>query len=115
MGLKAQKIELVKVIAPNVSSRDAISLVDQKIKRSKSKEIILDFSSVEFLSRSASKELLRAQRELERRWFRRKKISFSNVSKDVQDVLDASSVTRKTRRINDDIKEVTLRDFLVSK
>jgi anti-anti-sigma regulatory factor len=52
-------IDVAAIVAPVLASRDLISTLKNEIEKTAAKQVQLDFSNVEFVSRSAAHELLR--------------------------------------------------------
>jgi len=85
MVKKEITIEVAKVIAPILSSRDVIETLEQLIIKSQKKRIILDFKNVKFVSRSAAYELLKLKEKV---FYKNKKqIRFVNLSPNVSQIL----------------------------
>ncbi|MDO8571108.1 MAG: STAS domain-containing protein [bacterium] len=57
-------IRLINVIAPMIGSRDVVFSLRELITKARSQAVILDFSGVEFVSRSAAHEFLVLKDEL---------------------------------------------------
>ena len=83
-------IEVAKVLAPIVGSRDVVDLLKAPIIKSDSRIVVLDFSYVEFISRSAAHELLLIK-ELHQK---DKELSFENVNKDITEMLRVVAANR---------------------
>jgi len=81
---KARTIYLEKEIASIISSRDIFSIIESKIEEDSSDFINLDFSNVDFVSRSAAHELVLLQEK-----YRLKGIfvSFVNTNKDIREMI----------------------------
>ncbi|OIP75206.1 MAG: hypothetical protein AUK07_01980 [Parcubacteria group bacterium CG2_30_36_21] len=78
-------IDIAKVIAPILSSRDVIANLEQIIIKAFSEKVDLDFKNVKFISRSAAYELLRLK---ERVFYKNKKqIRFVNLNQNVSQML----------------------------
>jgi len=84
-------IEVAKVLAPIVGSRDVVDLLKAPIIKSDSRIVVLDFSYVEFISRSAAHELLLIKEELHQK---DKELSFENVNKDITEMLRVVAANR---------------------
>ena len=85
MQNKPQKtIKIAEHIAPIISSRDIADNLENVIIKHKSKVLDLDFSNVEFISRSAAHALLSMKEDLQRRLMKKKEISFTNTNKEVE-------------------------------
>ena len=94
MKQKTIKIKLSKVISKSISSRQAVSLVKDKIPALSNfdkVDIILDFSEVNFVSRSFIDEIFNLQEKL-----RSRKISFEfiNMNKVIREILQVTAVHR---------------------
>lgn len=77
-------IDIAETIAPIISSRDIISILKNDIAKMRTEKIDLDFSKVDFVSRSASHELLSLKEELKRKTFKSKEVNFVNANDDVK-------------------------------
>ena len=84
-------IEVARVLAPIVGSRDVVDLLKAPIIKSDSRIVVLDFSYVEFISRSAAHELLLIKEELHQK---DKELSFENVNKDITEMLRVVAANR---------------------
>ena len=80
-------IKIADKIAPIVSSRDIIVKLKNDISKLKAKEVSLDFTDVNFVSRSAAHELLITKEELKRKTLRKKNIIFINTNNDVKEMI----------------------------
>lgn len=80
------KIELKSTIAPTLSSRDVVDVVENLVNNSDQKRVVIDFSDVAFVSRSAADQLLKLKRQ-HSKWFSSKRVSFQNISPDVEQIL----------------------------
>ncbi len=111
------RIKLVEAIAPNISSRDAVRLVGELVRRSRARHVILDFSQIKFLSRSAARELLDAKKRLEQRWLRRKEIQFEHMQSEVEQIITAVSRSKQDQRPRklDDIREISAEELFLSR
>lgn len=80
----AQKavIHIAKIVAPIVSSRDIAANLKENVARSTASTVHLDFSNVEFVSRSAAHQLLELKESFQHRE-PKKEVVFDNASKDV--------------------------------
>lgn len=77
-------INISKEIAPVISSRDITDNLESAILKSKTKLVNLDFSDVEFVSRSAAHALLLMKENLHRKFLKKKDILFINVNEDIK-------------------------------
>lgn len=94
-------INIAETLAPVISSRDAVDDLRRSIKRASTIDVALDFSDVQFLSRSAAHRLLIIKEEFANRRLKKKVISFINTNDDVRKMLKlvaASRVLPKEKR-----------------
>lgn len=84
-------IEVAKVLAPIVGSRDVVDLLKTPILKADTKSVVLDFNSVEFISRSAAHELLLIKEELHQK---NKELSFEDTNKDITEMLRVVAANR---------------------
>jgi len=81
-------ILLAKRIAEIISSRDLVrEIIKKEILKNKNKIINLDFSDIEFVSRSAAHELISLQNEMKNKFFNQKHINFINTNSSVANML----------------------------
>jgi len=106
-------INVASVVAPVLSSRDVISALKTDIAKIPTQEIELDFTAVEFVSRSAAHELLRLKE-----WFatqdQKKTIEFTNANEEVAKMLRTVASNRaipKTPENAENIKTVSINDL----
>ena len=72
-----------RLLAPILSSRDIVDILEKIIKKTNTKSVDLDFSGVKFISRSAAHALLLMKERLQAK----RDISFINTNKDVTNML----------------------------
>lgn len=87
-----KEIQVAKLIAPIIGSRDVVDLLKPHIFKQKETSIVLDFSNVEFLSRSAAHEFLLIKEDLYHD--QQKKLSFENTNKFVTEMLRVVAANR---------------------
>lgn len=75
-----KKIELFKELGSNVVTRNSLDSLFSKIKKYKSKEIVVDFNKVDFISRSGADEFLKLKSST------KKIIKEINMSDEVRDM-----------------------------
>lgn len=81
-------ILIAQQIAEIISSRDFVrDVIKREITKNKHKIINLDFSNVEFVSRSAAHEFISLQSELKNKFFNQKYINFINTNDNVKNML----------------------------
>lgn len=93
-------IRIADKIAPIVSSRDIIVKLKNDISRLRAKEVSLDFTDVNFVSRSAAHELLTMKEELKRKALRKKNIIFINTNNDVKEMIRTVASNRAVPQKN---------------
>ncbi|MFH1236069.1 MAG: hypothetical protein V1685_03995 [Parcubacteria group bacterium] len=105
-----------KIIAPSISSRDAVLIVTESIEKSKSKKISLDFSNVRFISRSAAQELLNIKKRYSQRFFFSKDIIFENVPEAISQMLFLANQlpNKKKRWVPDAMKSIPFEQLFLS-
>ncbi len=85
MKEKTIKIELKKLIDKNLTTRKAIQLVQNELKKRDDLLVKLDFKGIKFASRSFIDELYDLKRKLSRNKIR---FAFINVNKNVKDMFN---------------------------
>ncbi len=91
-------IDVAKKIAPVISSRDITDILRSAISKAKTKSVNLDFSDVEFISRSASHALLTMKEDLHRKFSNKKEIIFINTGENIQTMFRAIAANRAVPR-----------------
>jgi hypothetical protein len=79
-------IDVAKLVAPIVGSRDVVDLLRAALKKTHAKSVDLDFCDVEFVSRSAAHELLSMKNELARQLIAKQDVAFVNMRDEVRDM-----------------------------
>lgn len=92
-------IDLNKLIAKDIATRQAISLVKREIihdiaAQKKVVTIVVDFQNIESVSRSFADEMLNLRKEIEKK---KMEIDFMNTKKEVYDMFKIVSMARKTK------------------
>lgn len=87
MEKQSSTILIAKKIAKIVSSRDLVSNLEKEITKQKHDTVNLDFTDVEFISRSAAHELLRLQEKMRTKTFKKKIVLFVNTNNDIKKML----------------------------
>lgn len=87
-------INVAKILAPIVGSRDLMPILADAVNKADAKSVDLDFSEVEFVSRSAAHALLLIKEDLQRKWVNKKYISFVNTSNNVQEMFRVVAANR---------------------
>lgn len=86
-----KKLIISRLLAPTISSRDVINILEKAIKKiDNNSSVILDFSDVKFISRSAAHALLLMREKLQPR----RDISFANTNEDVSNMLRIVAANR---------------------
>ena len=94
MPIRSYTIKIAQVIAPLVSSRDAVETLRKPIRRTSATNIILDFNDVQFISRSAAHQLLVMKDEFASKLRPKKIISFINTNSSVTNMLRLVAANR---------------------
>lgn len=103
-------IKVAEELAPVVSSRDAVVVLKDRAEQQQSTKITLDFSDVQFISRSAAHELLMWKERLANQ-VQKREIYFINTSESVAKMLRVVAANRavpKETTPADDIKTVAI-------
>jgi len=87
-------INVSKLLAPIISSRDIASILEDKIKTTDTESVLLDFTNIKFISRSAAHSLLLLKAKLESKISNRKEISFTNADNDVAEMFRVVAANR---------------------
>lgn len=80
-------ISIIQKIAKIVSSRDLVKNLEREISKNPYDVVQLDFTNVEFISRSAAHELIILQERMRTKRFKKKEVQFINVSNDLKKML----------------------------
>ncbi|MBU4274642.1 hypothetical protein KKE19_02410 [Patescibacteria group bacterium] len=87
-------INIRKLLAPIISSRDVASVLEDEIKKTDTELVFLDFTNIKFISRSAAHSVLLLKEKFESRTLNRKEMSFINADNDVAEMLRAIAANR---------------------
>jgi len=93
---KKKIINVAKILAPIVSSRDLTGNFKDMILESTAKTVSLDFAEVEFVSRSAAHEFLTIKDEL----IKKKEVIFINTNKSVTEMFRVVAANRAVPKKN---------------
>lgn len=81
-------LNIRKFLSQNILSRDAIKdILEHEIKKLDAKSILLDFSQIEFVSRSAAHELLKMKERFEYARDHKKEIIFKDLNPSVAEMV----------------------------
>jgi len=92
-------IKINKLLAPIISSRDVAEVLEDTIKKTDNKSVVLDFSNVKFISRSAAHALLLLKEKFESKVLNKKELSFINADNDVAEMLRIVAANRAFPRV----------------
>lgn len=111
------KINIADLTGEAVNSRQVSDLLRDELSEVRSQEVHLDFSNVEFVSRSAAHELLQLQEELRNQKDGSQKIKFVNAPEEVEKMIRIVAANRaapknKKRKVN--IEKVSADDIFQS-
>ena len=87
-------LNIAKLVAPIVGSRDAVRALEKTILKEKAKSIDLDFRDVEFVSRSATHEFLIMKETVMRKVLNKKTVDFINLNQNVKDMFRVTAANR---------------------
>lgn len=87
-------INVSKLLAPIISSRDVASILEDKIKKTDTESVLLDFSNIKFISRSAAHSLLLLKEKFESKTSNKKEVSFINADNDIAEMLRVIAANR---------------------
>jgi anti-anti-sigma regulatory factor len=115
MTKQREKIDISTVLARIISSRDVVDVLKEKIKVIQAEQIDLDFSEVEFVSRSAAHALLELKEFFRNSLSKPKEIFFEKTNSDVTDMLRVvaanKAVPRKKEEVN--LKRINIGSLLL--
>lgn len=94
-------IKIAQVFASILSSRDIVDELRTIINKTDSESVDLDFQKVEFVSRSATHELILVKEDFKRKRLNKKEVSFINTSNSVKEMF---RVVAANRTLPKDIK-----------
>ncbi|MCX8174243.1 MAG: STAS domain-containing protein [Thermoplasmata archaeon] len=77
-------IDLGKLIAPLISTRLAVKIVEEKVLESGCTNIIIDFKNVDFISRSFACAIVKMKKNFEEQ---KRTVNFLNMNKDVEQMI----------------------------
>jgi anti-anti-sigma regulatory factor len=89
---KPARIRLSKISAEIISSRDIADILRDAIKKTDTESIVLDFTDIKFISRSAAHSLILLKEKFET--LNRKYMSFENADNDVSEMLRIVSANK---------------------
>lgn len=104
--MRVVNIDIAKSLAPIVGSRDVVSNLKKVIEKAHAKIVNLDFSKVEFVSRSAAHELLVLKEKLNKSFFRKKTIVFISASDNVTEMFRTVAANRALPKPKEDVLEI---------
>ena len=105
-------IDVANRIAPTLGSRDVVDIFRSWVAKSKANAIDIDFSGVDFISRSAAHELLIIKDELEKK---NRKVEFINANQDVFAMIRtiaANMILPRERKIDFKVERTDIQSLL---
>jgi len=87
MEKQSSSISIAKKIAKIVSSRDLVRNLEKEVSKQPHTVVNLDFSDVDFISRSAAHELLILQERMKTKRFKKKEVQFVYTNDDIKKML----------------------------
>lgn len=94
MKAKITILNISKILAPILGSRDIIQGLRRSIIKAPTKRVDLDFQKVQFVSRSAAHELLKLKEELFYNKQNKKEVNFINANENVAQMLRIVAANR---------------------
>ena len=91
---KSARIYVNKLLAEIINSRDVADVLEDAIKRTDTESVVLDFTDIKFVSRSAAHALILLQQRFENEVLNKKIISFENAINDVLEMLRIVSANK---------------------
>lgn len=86
-------INIADIVAPIVSSRDIAANLEKNIANSLAERVVLDFSKVKFISRSAAHQLLMIKEQFQHAQ-PKKEVVFENTNEDVKEMFRIIAANR---------------------
>lgn len=108
-------ININKLLAPIISSRDVVNVLEDKIKKTDKESVILDFSNVKFISRSATHALTLLKEKVESRSSNRKSLFFINADHDIIEmfrIVAANKIYPKNNKPKFNPEKINIRSLL---
>ncbi|MDP2586669.1 MAG: STAS domain-containing protein [Candidatus Komeilibacteria bacterium] len=97
-------IKIADLVAPVISSRDIAVILKSSILKSNFSIVELDFSNVEFISRSAAHSLLLMKEDLKRSFFKKRDVILINTNEEVSKMLRIIAANRVSPKSKPDFK-----------
>jgi len=85
-----KKLTVVRLLAPIVSSRDGVDILEKSVKKVDVRSVDLDFTNIKFVSRSAAHALLLMKENIRPK----RNISFINTNEEVANMLRMVAANR---------------------
>ena len=104
MTNQREKIDVASVLARIISSRDVVAILKEKINDINADQIDLDFSNVEFISRSVAHELLDLKEKFKNNLTKPMEIDFDKANNDVADMLRIVAANKAVPKKKEEIK-----------
>ena len=108
---KSTRIYVNKLLAEIINSRDVMDVLEDAIKKTNTELVVLDFTNIKFLSRSAAHSLLVLKEKFECKSSNRKIVSFENAIYDVSEMLrivNANKAYPKEERVKFNPKRIDI-------
>lgn len=109
-------IRLFKILAPVISSREIITeILEKKISAENAQTIILDFSDIKFISRSAAHEFLLLKERFNNKRSYKKTIDFINMENSVAEMIRIVAANRaypSTQEVTFKVKKMNILELV---
>lgn len=91
---KSAEIYVNKLLAEIINSRDVADVLEDAVKKTNTELVVLDFTGIKFISRSAAHSLLLLKEKFECKASNKKMVSFENAIEDVSEMLRIVSANK---------------------
>jgi hypothetical protein len=108
---KLTRIYVNKLLAGIINSRDVMTVLEVAIQKTNTELVVLDFTNIKFISRSAAHALLLLKEKFECRSSNRKMVSFESAIYDVSEMLrivNANKAYPKEERVEFNPKRIDI-------
>jgi len=102
MDKQKTTINIAQITAPMLSSRDIVDVIRKAVNKADAESVELDFTDIEFISRSAAHELLVMKEDFLREHFK-KEISFENTNESITEMLRVVAANRAKPRAEEPV------------
>ncbi|MFH1298754.1 MAG: hypothetical protein ABII07_02910 [Patescibacteria group bacterium] len=108
---KSTRIYANKLLAEIINSRDVMDVLEAAVQKTNTELVVLDFTNIKFISRSAAHALLLLKEKFEYKSSNKKIVSFENAIYDVSEMLrivNANKAYPKEERVEFNPKRIDI-------